>query len=292
MAVHYGQAIFEGFKAHALVDGGVALFRPAANHARFLRTAERLAMPAVPPELFIDGIAELVRLDRAWVPRSEGGSLYIRPVAFAIDEVLQVRPASQYRFVVITSPGLSYFAGAINLVAEERYARAFPGGTGDVKSAGNYAGSLRAALEAQALGYHNVIWLDGTEHRFVEESGLTNIMFVIDGRVITPPLTGTILPGVTRDSLLTLFRDMGIDVEERRITIDEIFDLKAQGRLSEAAGVGTAVTIAPIGRVRFRDREIDLTPAASGGPFARARQRLEAIRTGREPDRHHWLLRV
>jgi branched-chain amino acid aminotransferase len=291
-AVQYGQAIFEGFKAHALVDGGAALFRPADNYARFARTAERLAMPPVPADLFIDGIAELVRQDRAWVPRREGGALYIRPVAFAIDEALLVRPAERYRFVVITSPVGLYFSGSINLVVEDRYVRAFPGGTGDVKPAGNYAGSLRASLDAQERGYHNVIWLDAIEHRFVEESGLMNIMFLIDGRVVTPPISGTILPGITRDSLLTIFREMGIEVEERPIAIEEVFALHGQGRLSEAAGVGTAATVAPIGRVRFREREIDLSSATEGGLFQRGRERLEAIRTGREDDRHHWLLRV
>lgn len=290
-AVHYGQALFEGFKAQALADGGVALFRPGDNHARFNRTAARLAMPEIPASLFVDGIADLVRTDREWVPRSPGGALYVRPVLFATDEALQVRPASHYRFVTVTSPVGPYFSGPIHLIAEERYVRAFRGGTGDVKPAGNYAPSLIAALEAQARGYHAVVWLDAVEHRWVEESGLMNIMFVVDGRVVTPSLTGTILPGITRASLLTVLADMGVNVEERPIEISEVFELAAAKRLTEAAGIGTAATVAPIGRLRWRDREIDLTPAP-GGLLERARVQLDRIRTGEAADRHGWLLRI
>jgi branched-chain amino acid aminotransferase len=291
-AVHYGQAFFEGFKAHRLQDDSIALFRPGANHARFNRTATRLAMPNIPDWLFVDGIRQLVSLDRDWVPYREGGSLYVRPVAFATDEILMVRASSTYRFVVITSPVGPYFAGALKLVAEEHYVRAFLGGMGDVKAAGNYAGSLLAAREAQARGYQNVVWLDPIEHRFIEESGVSNIMFVVDGRVVTPPLSGTILPGVTRDSVLTLCRDVGIGVDERPIRIDEIFDLRSAGRLTEAAAVGTAATVTPIGHLRYRDREMDLTADVSGGVLERIGRKLHAIRTGREPDAHEWLVRA
>lgn len=289
-ALHYGQSVFEGFRAHRTLDGGIALFRPRDNHARLNRSAARLVMPEVPASLFLDGIAELVRLDREWTPQREGGALYIRPVYFAIDESLQVRPALQYRLVALASPVGPYFAGPVSLVAEERYVRAFPGGTGDVKPAGNYAGSLLAARDAQEHGYQNVLWLDGMERRFVEECGMMNVFFVIDDSVVTPPLTGTILPGVTRDSVLTLLRDMGITIKERSVAIDEVFELRAAGRLSEAAGVGTAATIAPIGRIRYRDQEIDLTPLGSDSILERVRVKLEAIRTGREADRHGWLM--
>jgi len=247
-------------------------------------------MPEVPASLFLDGIAELVRLDREWAPRREGGALYIRPVYFSIDEALQVRPASQYRLVALTSPVGTYFAGLVSLLAEERYVRAFPGGAGDIKPAGNYAGSLLGARDAQDRGYQNVLWLDGMERRFVEECGMMNVFFVIDDSVVTPPLTGTILPGVTRDSVLTLLRDMGVTIEERSVAIEEVFELRAAGRLTEAAGVGTAATIAPIGRIRYRDREIDLTPVGSDSILERVRVKLEAICTGREADRHGWLM--
>src|SRR5882757_5161613 len=208
-ALHYGQSLFEGFKAHRTGDGRVALFRPMANHARLNRTAARLAMPEIPEEIFREGLLELIRVDQEWTPRREGGSLYVRPV-------------SRYRFVIITSPGGPYFAQPIRLLAEETYVRAFPGGTGDAKTAGNYGGGLLAAKLAQAQGYHNVMWLDGKDHRFIEESGVMNIMFNINGTAITPALSGTILPGVTRDSVLTLLREMKIKLEERPVSLDEV----------------------------------------------------------------------
>ncbi|HEX8872425.1 MAG TPA: aminotransferase class IV, partial [Candidatus Acidoferrum sp.] len=180
-ALHYGQSLFEGFKAHHTADGRVALFRPMSNHARLNRSAARLAMPEVPAELFRDGLLELLRTDRDWVPRREGGSLYIRPVYFGADDSLMVHAARRYRLVIFTSPGGPYFAQPIRLLAEETYVRAFPGGTGDAKSAGNYGSGLLAAQLAQAKGYHNVMWLDGKERRYVEESGVMNIMFVING---------------------------------------------------------------------------------------------------------------
>ena len=290
IALHHGQTVFEGLKAHRTLDGRIAMFRPSENYARLNRSATRLVMPEVPASLFLNGIAELVRLDREWIPEREGGALYIRPVYFAIDESLQVRPSSQYRLVVLTCPVGPYFAGRINLVVEERYVRAFPGGTGDIKPAGNYAGSLLASCEAQERGYQNVLWLDGIERRFIEECGMMNVFFVIDGAVVTPPLSGTILPGVTRDSVLTLLRDMGKTIEERPVAIDEVFELYAAGRLTEAAGVGTAATIAPIGRIGYRNREIELAPVGSDSLLERVRMKLEAIRTGRETDRHSWLM--
>src|SRR5262245_16813526 len=290
IALHHGQAIFEGLKAHRTLDGRIAMFRPYDNYVRLNRSAARLVMPEVPEALFLNGIAELVRLDRNWIPEREGGALYIRPVYFAIDESLQVRPASQYRLVVLTCPVGPYFAGRINLVVEERYVRAFPGGTGDIKPAGNYAGSLLAAGEAQERGYQNVLWLDGIVRRFIEECGMMNVFFVIDDAVVTPPLSGTILPGVTRDSVLTLLRDAGIATEERPVAIDEVFELYAAGRLTEAAGVGTAATIAPIGRIAYRDREIELATLGSDSILERVRMRMEAIRRGQEEDRHGWLM--
>lgn len=287
--LHYGQALFEGFKAHHTLDGRVAIFRPSDNHARMNRSAARLAMPEVPRELFMDGLNELVRLDADWVPRELGGALYIRPVYVAVDDLLQVKPAATYRLFIITSPSGPYFSGAVDLVVEPKYVRAAPGGTGDVKAAGNYAGSLLAAQEAQRLGFHTVLWLDAIERKYVEECGLMNIVFMIDGRLVTPPLSGTILPGVTRDSVLTLCRDLGVAVEERRIAIDEVFERRERGEPIEAAGVGTAATVAPIRRVRYGDREIEMVSPSPESPLYRVRAELEAIRTGAIPDRHNWL---
>ncbi len=288
--LHYGQAIFEGFKAHRTADGRIAVFRPMENFARMNRSAARLSMAAIPQEVFIGGLLELLRLDREWVPFGEGGALYIRPVYVASEPLLQVRPSAAYQFMIMTSPSGPYFSGAVDLLAEPQFARACPGGTGDVKAAGNYAGSLLAAQHAQKQGCHTVLWLDSTEHRYIEECGLMNIVFVMDGRVVTPPLSGTILPGITRDSVLTLCRAMGVPVEERRIAIDELFERDAAGRHTQAAGVGTAATVAPIRKITFQQREIELTPHDEQSPLERARRALEGIRTGNAADSHNWLM--
>ncbi len=291
-ALHYGQSLFEGFKAHRTPGGGVAIFRPTANHARLNRTAARLAMPEIPETLFMEGLLELIRIDREWVPHREGGSLYVRPVYFGTDESLMVRPADSYRLVILTAPGGPYFAQPIRLLAEETYVRAFPGGTGDAKSAGNYGGGLLAAKLAQAKGYHNVMWLDGKERRFVEESGVMNIMFVIKGVAITPNLSGTILPGVTRDSVLTLLREMRIPSEERPITVDEVFAAHAGGALQEAFGIGTAAVIAPIAAIGYRGNEAQIETGKADGIAKKLHTKLVAIQTGKEPDTHDWLLTV
>ncbi len=289
---HYGQAIFEGFKAHRTPNDGVALFRPRENFARMNRSAARLAMPEIPEPLFLEGVTQLVRLDRDWVPRREGGALYVRPVYFGVDDTLLVRPANRFRFIIMTCPVGPYFAQPIRLLAEEHFVRAFPGGTGDSKAAGNYAGGLLAARLAQEKGFHNVLWLDGVERRYVEESGVMNVFFVLDGKAITPPLGGTILRGVTRDSSLTLLRDFGISVEERQISIDEVLSAHTAGKLTEAFGVGTAAIVAPIACIRYRDHDLQFSAVSDSSVAARLRSCLAAIQTGREPDKHNWLLPV
>jgi branched-chain amino acid aminotransferase len=289
-SLHYGQSLFEGFKAYR-TPRGPAVFRIRDNFQRLNRSAARLCMPAVPEDLFMTGITALVQVDREWVPTGPGAALYIRPIYFATDEALAVKPAATYRFIVITSPVPPYFSGTVHLRAEERYVRAFPGGTGDIKPAGNYAGAMLAAHEAQAGGFHNVLWLDGVEHRWIEEGGLMNVVFAVDGAVITPPLGGTILPGIVRESFLTIARELDVRVEERPIAIEELFELHAAGRLTEGAGVGTGVALAPLGRVRWRDREIDLTPRGDS-LLARVGAQLDAIRTGKAPDPHGWVTLV
>jgi len=291
-ALHYGQSLFEGFKAHRTADGRVAAFRPLCNHARLNHTAARLSMPDLPEALFRDGLVELLRIDREWVPHREGGSLYIRPVYFGTSDTLMVHAATHYRFVIFTSPGGPYFAQPIRLLTEEAYVRAFPGGTGDAKSAGNYGGGLLAAKLAQAKGYHNVMWLDGKERRFIEESGVMNIMFVSNGVAITPALSGTILPGVTRDSVLTLLREMKASVEERAISIEEILASYAAGTLQEVFGIGTAAIIAPIACIGYRDKELTIPTGAPDGLAKQLRTRLLNIQTGKEPDTHNWLLTI
>jgi branched-chain amino acid aminotransferase len=291
-ALHYGQSLFEGFKAHRTADGRVVVFRPIANHARMNRSAARLAMPEIPEALFKEGLLELLRTDREWVPHREGGSLYVRPVYFGTDESLMVRPAESYRLVIFTAPGGPYFAQPIRLLAEEKYVRAFPGGTGDAKSAGNYGGGLLAAKLAQAKGYHNVMWIDGKDRKFVEESGVMNIMFVISGVATTPNLSGTILPGVTRDSVLTLLREMNIPCEERAITVDEVFSAHAAGTLQEAFGIGTAAIIAPIAAIGHREKVAEIATGAPEGIAKKLHTKLVSIQTGKEPDIHNWLLTV
>jgi branched-chain amino acid aminotransferase len=291
-ALHYGQSLFEGFKAHRMPGGGVAIFRPMENHLRLNRSAARLAMPEVPELLFRGGLLELIRTDRDWVPHREGGSLYIRPVYFGTDESMMVRPAESYRLVIFTAPGGPYFAQPIRLLAEESYVRAFPGGTGDAKSAGNYGGGLLAAKLAQAKGFHNVMWLDGKDRKFVEESGVMNVMFVIKGVAITPALSGTILPGVTRDSVLTLLREMNTPCEERAITVDELVAAHDAGTLDEAFGIGTAAVIAPIAAIGYRDREIAIPTGSADGIAKKIHTKLVAIQTGKEADTYAWLLKV
>ena len=291
-ALHYGQSLFEGFKAHRTADGRIAVFRPQANHARLNRTAARLAMPEIPASLFQEGLMTLLRTDREWTPHREGGSLYIRPVYFGTDNSLMVRPASRYRFTIFTSPGGPYFAQPIRLLAEETYVRAFVGGTGDAKTAGNYGGGLLAAKLAQAKGYHNVMWLDGKDREFIEESGVMNIMFVIDGVAITPALSGTILPGVTRDSVLTLLREWKQPVEERPISVDEVVAAHASGRLQEAFGIGTAAIIAPIAAIGYRGKDMEIATGVTDSLAKKIYTRLTNIQTGKEPDTHGWLVTV
>jgi branched-chain amino acid aminotransferase len=291
-ALHYGQSLFEGFKAHRTADGRIAVFRPQANHARLNRTAARLAMPEIPASLFQEGLMTLLRTDREWTPYREGGSLYIRPVYFGTDDSLMVRPASRYRFTIFTSPGGPYFAQPIRLLAEETYVRAFVGGTGDAKTAGNYGGGLLAAKLAQAKGYHNVMWLDGKDREFIEESGVMNIMFVIDGVAITPALSGTILPGVTRDSVLTLLREWKQPVEERPISVDEVVAAHASGRLQEAFGIGTAAIIAPIAAIGYRGKDMEIATGVTDSLAKKIYTRLTNIQTGKEPDTHGWLVTV
>ena len=289
---HYGQGIFEGFKAFPRPNGGAVMFRADANHARMARTCQRMAMPEVPRSIFIDGSLALVQLDRHWIPEKDGSALYLRPVLFATGETLGVKPSETFRFIIETCPSAPYFTGAVDLIAEDTYVRAFPGGTGAAKCGGNYAGSMIASLEAQKKGFHNVLWLDGIERKYVEEAGLMNVAFVIDGVVVTPPLGGTILPGITRDSVLTLLREMNIPVEERRISIDEVFEAHATGALQGAAGLGTAAVIAPLGRLRHKDREITVPAMTPATPLGKAGAELEAIRSGQKADRHGWLMSI
>ena len=290
--LHYGQAIFEGLKAYAAVDGGVLVFRPHDNFLRMNKSAVRMCMPELPEEVFIGGLLELLKIDKAWVPRSPGSSLYIRPFMFATDEYIGVRASDSYRFVIFTSPAGMYYSEPVNMKVEKQYSRAFPGGTGAAKAAGNYAASLYPALQAQKQGYHQLIWTDGVEHKYIEEAGTMNIMFVIDNKVITSPTSDTILSGVTRRSVLRLAKDWGYEVEERRISVDEVVTALEEGRLQEAFGTGTAATIAPIALINNDGRDYSL-PAVTDENFSnKVLRALNDIKTGKVEDVHGWNVKV
>ncbi|MGH9719892.1 MAG: branched-chain amino acid aminotransferase [Bryobacteraceae bacterium] len=288
-ALHYGISVFEGLKAYRMPDGSVAMFRPRCNARRFQRSAERLAMPPVPEELFMNGLRELLRLDQPWVPAHDEGALYIRPCQFSIDESVRVKPGDRYLFVAFTFPYGTYYAVPVDVIVTERYVRAFSGGVGDVKPAGNYAPTLVAEREAQREGFQTVMWLDGLERRYVEECGVMNVFFVVGDQVITPRLEGTILAGVTRDSIMRLLGDTGHSVEERRISMDEIVGAHERGALRECFGTGTAATLSHVRRIRFGERDLELPPVEARAVGPEVRRRLISITTGRERDPYGWL---
>ncbi|MFP5372903.1 MAG: branched-chain amino acid aminotransferase [Actinomycetes bacterium] len=298
-ALHYAQSIFEGLKAYAQPDGSVATFRPEANAARFARSARRLAMPPVPEPAFLAAVDALVAADREWVPTGPDQTLYLRPYQLASEPFLGVRPATEYLFLVIASPAGAYFSGGVHPVSvylSEDYIRAAPGGTGDVKCAGNYAASLLAQEQAIAAGCDQVVWLDAVEKRYVEEMGGMNLFFVLgsgdDAELVTPELTGTLLPGITRDSLITVARERGHRVTERRFSVDEWRSGVAYGTVTETFACGTAAVITPVGSVRARTGDFVIGDGSPGPLSMRLREALLDIQHGRVADPHGWLHRV
>ncbi|HET9256206.1 MAG TPA: branched-chain amino acid aminotransferase [Pseudonocardiaceae bacterium] len=297
MVLHYGQAIFEGLKAYRQPDGTVASFRPLANAARFRSSARRMAMPELPDELFLGSLRELVRTDLSWVPAAGGeDSLYLRPLLFATEVGLGVRPATSYRYLLIASPAGPYFRGGLRPVSVwlcTEYVRAAPGGTGAAKFAGNYAASLLAQHQAAEKGCDQVVWLDAVERRWVEEMGGMNLYFVFGegarARLVTPELTGALLAGITRDSLLTLARDHGFGVEERRISTEEWEKGVQSGDISEVFACGTAAVITPIARVAHSGGEFTIGTGTPGPITTQLRAALTAIQRGTAPDPHHWM---
>jgi branched-chain amino acid aminotransferase len=294
--LHYAQEIFEGLKAYRLTDGSLALFRPDENARRFNTSAKRLAMPELPEETFVEAVRQLVLADRDWFPQVEGGSLYLRPFMFASEPFLGVRPAKEYKFLVICSPAGNYFksgAPAVSIWVSEDYTRAAPGGTGAAKCGGNYAASLVPQAEAIAHGHDQVVFLDAAEHRWVEELGGMNVFFAFDdGTLVTPPLSGTILPGITRESLLELAREEGLTVREERYGIDQWRADSESGRLVECFACGTAAVVTPIGRVAGHKGEFTVGSGGPGQLTTRLRARLVAIQRGEAPDTHRWVTRV
>ncbi len=293
--LHYAQEIFEGMKAYALDDGGITLFRPEANAERFNASARRLAMPEIPPEMFVDAVTRLVLADRRWFPTVDGGSLYLRPFLFATEAFLGVRPAKAYRFLVIASPAGNYFksgASAVSIWVSD-YTRAAAGGTGAAKCGGNYAASLVPTADAFARGHDQVLFLDAAERKWIEELGGMNLFFAFDdGSLITPPLGGTILPGITRDSLIALARDEGLTVREERYSLDAWRADAQSGKLVEAFACGTAAVVTSVGKVASEAGEFVIGSGGPGQLTERLRQRLVAIQRGHAPDPHGWVKRI
>ena len=292
-ALHYGQAIFEGMKAHKNDQGEVMIFRPLENHRRLNASAQRMCMPSIPEDIFMEGLTQLLRMDSAWVLADEGCSLYIRPFMFAIDEFLGVRTSNTYRFMIITSPAGPYYKDPVKLKVETQFARAFEGGVGYTKAAGNYGVSLYPTKLANEQGYHQIIWTDAREHKYIEEAGMMNVMFVVGDTLLTPSLTThTILPGKTRDSILTIARDWNMKVEERRITVQEIIDAHKNGTLKEAFGVGTAATVAHISVIGHEGTDYQIPIGDEHSFSKRAAIHLTKIRKGQTEDIHNWTMKI
>jgi branched-chain amino acid aminotransferase len=287
-SLHYGQNFFEGLKAYNLADGSVSVFRPDKNAERFNQSALRMCMPELPEEIFIQSIAALVNLDRKWIPSKENHSLYIRPFMFATDPYLGVQPSLTYKYMVLTGPVGAYFSKNLKVKVETEFSRACEGGFGYAKAAGNYGGSLLPAKKAAEEGYDQIIWTDAKEHAYVEELGAANVMFMLDGVLITPSTRDTVLKGVTRDTVLTLAREWGVPTEERRISVAEIIQGIKDGKLTEAFGVGTAATITHISEIGYEGTLYQLSDPATR-PFSnKTLKTLNEIRYGLIPDKFGW----
>jgi branched-chain amino acid aminotransferase len=289
-SIHYGQSIFEGLKARKNEDGDVIIFRPDKNLERMNISALRMAMPEMPEDLFYQALDTLVQVDQDWIPEADGTSLYIRPYMFATDEFIGIRRSSRYKFIIFTSPVASYYSEPVKVFASDEYVRAFPGGTGFAKTAGNYARALKPVEEVNAKGYQQILWLDGIEKKYLQEIGTMNIFIIIDGKVITPSLDeGTILPGVTRDSVIQLLKEWKIPIEVRRISIDEVADAYNSGTLEDAFGAGTAATISPIKAIGYHQDEFTLPPIEDRAISNRLLDALTAIKNGEVADTHQWI---
>jgi len=295
MILHYGQGVFEGLKAYHTADGGLLLFRPQKNNERMNASNLRMCMPTIEPELWLEAVKALIREDRDWVPKSEGTSLYIRPFIFATDPFLGVRPATLYKFMIILSPVGSYYPQGINpirIYVENEYVRAVRGGVGFAKTIGNYAAGMRAQMDDQQKGYIQVLWLDGIERKYIEEVGAMNVFFKIGGEVITPALQGSILPGVTRDSVIHLLKDWGIPVSERRLAIQELYEANQAGRLEEAFGTGTAAVISPVGELCWANQKMEINGGKTGELSRRLYDTLTGIQNGMLEDKFGWTVEI
>ncbi len=295
MVLHYGQEIFEGLKAYRGHDDKIFLFRPTDNLKRMNVSAARMCMPEIPVEDVFKGLKKLIALDKDWVPRADGATLYIRPTMVASEAGLGVRPAKRYIFFIINCPVGAYYPEGFNPVkifVTDKYVRAVAGGVGNVKTGGNYAASIMAAVEAQKQGYTQVLWLDAIERRYIEEVGTSNIFFLIEDELITPPLTGSILPGITRDSVLRLTRDWGLKVSEKRISIDEVLAANEKGNLQEIFGTGTAAVISPVGELNYKGQICTINKGKTGDLARKLFDELQAIQNGHKKDPYGWVIEV
>ncbi len=295
MVFHYGQAIFEGLKAYRNPNGEILLFRAQDNFERMNSSAVRMCMPKIPVAKMLQVIKALVYLDRDWVPVNEGATLYLRPTMIATEPALGLRPSEEYCFFMLTSPVGAYYTEGFNPVkiyVEEKYVRAVAGGVGEAKTAGNYAASVKALTNAQQKGYSQVLWLDALEHKYIEEVGTSNVFFVINDELITPPLAGTILPGITRDSVIQLAMGWGLKVLQRPVSIDEIVEAAGSGELQEAFSTGTAAVISPLGELSYKGKNIIINNRKTGPVSRRLFNQLQDIQFGRQEDTYGWTLRV
>ena len=290
--LHYSQTIFEGMKAYKGSDGKALLFRPMENMKRLNASADRMCIPHVPEEVFMGGLQKLIEIDKEWIPSKEGCSLYVRPFVFASDEYIGVKPSDSYTFMIIAAPVGGYYTKPVKVKIETKYARAFPGGTGSAKAGGNYAAALYPAKQAQLEGFDQLVWTDGLTHTFIEESGTMNIMFVIDGVLVTPQLSETILHGITRDSIISLAKDMGIKVEERKITIDEVLAGIESGSITEAFGTGTAASISEIESIGCEGKVYTLPQVSERKVSKQILEKMNAIKTGGVVDEKEWIVEV
>ncbi|MBQ9990997.1 MAG: branched-chain amino acid aminotransferase [Lachnospiraceae bacterium] len=295
MVFHYGQEMFEGLKAYKTEDGRTLLFRPDENAKRAYKTNERLCIPTIPVEDFLQAIQAVVKVDEAWIPTKPGTSLYIRPFIIATDPFLGVRPSYTYKFMIILSPVGAYYPEGLNPVKiwiEDEYVRAVRGGLGEVKAGANYVASLKAQVKAHEEGYSQVLWLDGVERKYIEEVGAMNIFFKIDGKVVTPVLTGSILPGVTRKSCIELCKDWGYPVEERRISADELFEAAQNGSLEEVWGTGTAAVVSPVGHLRKGEQVLQIGDGGIGPVSQKLYDTITGIQLGKLEGPEGWVVEV
>ena len=293
--LHYAEEIFEGLKAYRDAQGKIQLFRPLDNIDRMNKSAERLCMPQIPQDLALAGITELVKVERDWVPHEEGASLYIRPFMIGLDAQLGVHSSKHVQYVVVVCPVGAYYPeglAPVKIFVEERDVRAVKGGTGMAKTGGNYAASLRAGHQAEQKGYSQVLWLDGVHRKYIEEVGAMNVMFKVAGKILTPDLNGSVLDGITRRSCIQLLKDWGYEVEERRITAEELFEAAGKGTLEEAWGTGTAAVVSPIGELAMGDKKVTVSGGKIGEITQKLYDELTGIQWGRVADPHNWITKL